>query len=169
MPGFCFAGQYKVTKVYDGNTIKVVGQGKTIRVRLVGIDAPEQGQPYYTQSKKHLSDLVLNRFITLRDLGAGPYKRLLGEVFLGGMNINLEMLEAGLTEVYRGVIPKNLDLYPYLEAEQRARDTETGVWSLGKRYISPGLWRKARKRMRRLKYGAEQSYGPSDPETQNLP
>ncbi|MES0350248.1 MAG: hypothetical protein ABUK19_05975 [Desulfobacteria bacterium] len=35
------AGQYEVTWVYDGDTIKAQGPEGEIRVRLMGIDAPE--------------------------------------------------------------------------------------------------------------------------------
>jgi endonuclease YncB( thermonuclease family) len=169
LPGLSVAGQYKVIKVYDGNTVKVMGQGKTLRVRLVGIDAPERGQPYHAESGKHLADLVLDRFVTLRDFNTGSSRRLLGEIFLKDVNINLEMLSAGLAEVYRGDITKELDIRAYFDAEAEARKAEVGVWSLGKRYVSPSVWRKARKRMHRLKYGSEPSYGTSDPGAQNLP
>jgi endonuclease YncB( thermonuclease family) len=36
-----FAGQFKVIKVYDGDTIKAEGYDIVFQVRLVGIDAPE--------------------------------------------------------------------------------------------------------------------------------
>ena len=35
-----FAGQFKVNRVTDGDTIKVTGNGSKITIRLVGIDAP---------------------------------------------------------------------------------------------------------------------------------
>ncbi len=168
-PALSFAAQYKVIKVYDGNTVKIMGQGKTLRVRLVGIDAPEKGQPYYTESGKYLADLVLDRFVAVRDFSTDTSKRLLGEVFIEGANINLEMLRAGLVEVYRGDIPKELDIRAYFDAEAEARNAKAGMWSLGERYISPGLWRKARKRMQKLKAGQERSYEASDPATHNLP
>ena len=168
-PSFSMAGQYKVTKVFDGNTVKVSGEGKTLRVRLVGIDAPEQGQPYSTQSRKHLADLVLDRTVFIRDFGKDPYKRWLGEVFLADTNVNIEMLRAGLVEVYRGAIPEKLDIIPYIEAEQEARNAEAGIWILGTRYISPGIWRRARKRMRALKSQAESSFEAPGSEAQDLP
>lgn len=40
-PTVSFAGQYRVTRVTDGDTIKVSRDGTTTTVRLVGIDAPE--------------------------------------------------------------------------------------------------------------------------------
>jgi len=38
-----FAGQFKVVRVYDGDTIKAVGHDIEIKVRLVGIDSPVKG------------------------------------------------------------------------------------------------------------------------------
>ncbi len=169
LPSFSLAGQYKVTKVFDGNTVKVSGQGKTLRVRLVGIDAPEKGQPYSTLSRKLLADLVLDRTVTIRDFGTDPYKRRLGEVFLADINVNIEMLKAGLVEVYQGEIPKKLDISPYIEAEQEARNAEAGMWVLGTSYVSPRLWRRARKRMHKLKSQPQLSYESPTSEAHDLP
>jgi endonuclease YncB( thermonuclease family) len=36
-----FAGQFRVTRVYDGDTIKAEGHDIEIKVRLAGIDTPE--------------------------------------------------------------------------------------------------------------------------------
>ena len=67
LPTLSLAGEFKVTRVYDGDTIKAEGYDIEIKVRLVGIDAPEAsrkkrepGQPYSQQSKKYLAGLVLN-------------------------------------------------------------------------------------------------------------
>ncbi len=47
------SGQFKVVRVYDGDTFKAVGHDIEIKVRLAGIDTPEtskrklqSGQPY---------------------------------------------------------------------------------------------------------------------------
>ena len=40
------AGQFKVTKVYDGDTVKAEGHDIEIKVRLVGIDAPIRERPF---------------------------------------------------------------------------------------------------------------------------
>ena len=37
-----FAGQFKVTRVYDGDTVKGKGHDVEIEVRLMGIDADER-------------------------------------------------------------------------------------------------------------------------------
>ena len=41
LPTLSLAAQFKVTRVYDGDTIKAELSGIEIKVRLVGIDAPE--------------------------------------------------------------------------------------------------------------------------------
>ena len=61
-----FAGQFKVTRVIVGDSLKAESQGYEITVRLVGIDSPETskkknepGQPFSQKAKIHLQKLVL--------------------------------------------------------------------------------------------------------------
>jgi endonuclease YncB( thermonuclease family) len=63
---------FMVVRVYDGGTIKAVGYDIEIKVRLVGIDAPETskgkrkpGQPFGRKAEKHLAALVLNKIVDL--------------------------------------------------------------------------------------------------------
>ncbi len=50
------------------------------------------------------------------------------------VDINLEMVKAGLAEVYRGNVPKKFNLLPYWQAEKEAREDKRGMWSLGNEY-----------------------------------
>jgi micrococcal nuclease len=122
---------------------------KDIRVRLVGIDAPEvshrkhePGQPFGQQAKKHLAGLVLNKVIEIKEYGKDRYGRILGLVFLDSKNVNLEMVKAGLAEAYRGKHPSGFDPAPYLQAEEEARAAKRGMWVQGDRYLSPRDWRR---------------------------
>ena len=106
-PTFSLAGQYKVIRVVDGDTVKAEGYDIEIKVRLLGIDAPETskskrdpGQSYSQQAKKHLAGLILNKVVEIKGYGLGPYNRILGVIYLNDKNINLEMVRAGLAEVY---------------------------------------------------------------------
>jgi len=143
------ADQFKITRVYDGDTVKAQGHDIEIIVRLVGIDAPETsrkkrepGQPYSQKAKKYLAGLVLNKTVDIKGYGLDRYNRILGVIYLNKKNINLEMVKTGLAEVYRGKPARGFDTEPYLEAEKRAREAKTGMWSLGDKYISPKDWRK---------------------------
>ena len=153
LSSFAFAGQFKITRVYDGDTVKAQGHDIEIKVRLVGIDAPETskkkrdpGQPYSQQAKKYLASVVLNKSVDIKGYGLDRYNRILGVMYLNNQNVNLEMVKTGLAEVYRGKPPKGFDTVPYLETEKRAREAKTGMWSLGDKYISPKDWRKMHRR-----------------------
>ena len=144
-----FAALYEVIRVADGDTITILRQGDKVRVRLVGIDAPETskskrdpGQPFSQKSKQHLAGLVLNKQVFVKSYGQDRYGRILGEVFLGDTNINLEMVKAGLAEMYRGRAAKGLDTGKYRRAEEAARREGRNIWSLGDRYVSPKAWRR---------------------------
>lgn len=143
---------FKVTKVFDGDTVQVQGEDLEFRIRMVAIDAPEtggskrKGQPYSQQAKKVLRQLVQGKNVRLKQYGTGGYNRILAEIFSRGQNINLTMVRRGLAEVYRGRLPKILDSAPYKKAEAYARRRRTGMWSQGKVYQSPKAWRKANPR-----------------------
>lgn len=146
------AGQFKVTRVYDGDTVKAVGHDIEIKVRLVSIDAPETkkgkhkpGQPFGQKAKKFLAGMVLNKIVDIKGYGLGRYNRILGVIFVDGKNVNLELVKAGLAEVYRGKPPRVFDLKPYLQAEAEAKKAKRGMWSLGVKYISPKVWRKRKR------------------------
>jgi endonuclease YncB( thermonuclease family) len=84
----------------------------------------------------------LNKVIDIKGYGLGRYNRILGEIYLRGSNINLEMVKQGLAEVYRGKPPRGFYLIPYRNAEREARESMRGMWSLGDKYVSPKQWRK---------------------------
>ncbi len=153
LPTASFAGQFKVNRVIDGDSIKAVGHDIEIKVRLVGIDAPERGrkkndpgQPFSTKATKFLAGLVLNKTVEIKGYGLDRYNRVLGVVFVNGTNVNLEMVKAGLAEVYRGKHPRLLNAKIYREAESEAKKAKRGLWALGDKYISPKEWRKMRRK-----------------------
>jgi len=150
LPLFSLAGQFRVTKVYDGYTVKAEGHDITIDIRLVGIDTPEtakgkrkSGQPYSQRAKKYLAGLVLNKTVDVKGYALGSDNRPLVVIYQNGKNINLEMVKAGLAEVYRGIAPHKFNLLPYWQAEKEAKDDLRGMWRLEDEYISPKDWRKS--------------------------
>ncbi len=103
------AGQFKVTRVYDGDTFKATGHDIEINVRLVGIDTPETkkgknkpGQPFGEKAKKFLARMVLNKQVFIKGYGLGPYNRILAVVYVDRKNVNLKLIKDGLAEVYQG-------------------------------------------------------------------
>jgi endonuclease YncB( thermonuclease family) len=69
---FSWAGQSKVVRVYDGDTLQAIGHGIEIMVRLVGIDAPERStgkqkseQPYSQHATEYPSTLILGEIVEI--------------------------------------------------------------------------------------------------------
>jgi endonuclease YncB( thermonuclease family) len=127
------AAQYKCTRVTDGDTITVTQNGFKTTIRLVGIDAPEKsrkkhepGQPFSQNSTKFLAGMILNKDVEVKNYGTDRYGRTLGVVYLDGKNVNLEMVKAGLAEVYRGKPAPGFDNGPYQNSEDAARCAGNG-------------------------------------------
>lgn len=143
------AETYKVVRVYDGDTITIIDNGQKQSIRLVGIDTPEKSrkkhepeQPYSQQATKYLAKLVLDKRVFIKSFWTDNYGRVLGVVYAGNTNVNLEMVRMGYAEVYRGAPAKGLDSNTYWAAENEARRQKLNIWSLGDRYISPRDWRR---------------------------
>lgn len=150
--GIAHAGQFKVMRIYDGDTLRAKGYDIEFKVNLIGIDAPEiaikkneSSQPYGQKAKKFLADMVLDKKVFIKGYGTDRYNRVLGVVFIGGKNVNLEMIKAGLAEFDRSKRSKLFDPMPYQLAATAAKQAEEGMWSLGDSYVSPREWRRMQK------------------------
>lgn len=131
-----------VTKVMDGDTIKVTCDGEEVKVRLANIDAPEKKQPFGIDSKKMLENLCLNQDAKILGSSKGRYKRLIAEVQCKGINVNRKLVESGLAWVYRDY---NKDAQ-ILCLEYQARHHEKGLWAQ-KNPVAPWDFRKKKKAM----------------------
>ena len=99
--------EYRLVRASDGDSFVLKdGNGRTIRVRLYGIDAPESRQPYGKQSKAHLLSLIQNRPLRLKTMYLDNYKRTVSLVYLADKNgidelsVNQRQVQAGMAWVY---------------------------------------------------------------------
>jgi endonuclease YncB( thermonuclease family) len=110
--------------VLDGDSIRVLHGRDTVEVRLEGIDAPEHRQEFAERAKKTLSDLVYDRKVEVSGSTTDNFGRRLGRVFVGGLDVNLEMVRRGLAWHY-----KRYSSDPALaDAETAARARRAGLW-----------------------------------------
>ena len=123
----------RVVGVSDGDTITVlVGGHESVKVRLVGIDAPEKAQPFGAVSKRNLSDHVYGKSVTVETTKKDRYGRVLGRVLINGTDVCLEQIRAGLAwhyKQYANEQPEGLR-QSYSAAEQQARQGKVGLWSV---------------------------------------
>ena len=86
----------KLIRVLDGDTIDLDCPGGLTRVRLWGMDAPEQGQhPWGRQASQALLALLEQREVSLRVRDRDRYGRTVAQVFSSAGDVALAMLRAG--------------------------------------------------------------------------
>jgi len=114
--------------VADGDTFSTLG-GDVIR--LLGVDAPEHGEPFSQQAKRRLRQLVVGREVDLAyDVEkTDRYGRLLCHVYADGVWVNRTLVSEGLASVY--IVRPNLGKTAELvSAQKAARAKKAGIWSL---------------------------------------
>lgn len=114
----------RVVKVSDGDTIRVLQNKKEFKIRFFGIDAPEKDQAFGQKSKQKLSDLILGKEIKVLWNKRDQYRRYLGVVYLGELNINKEMVRYGLAWAYR----RYSNDPEMIELEKFAKEKKIGLW-----------------------------------------
>lgn len=118
-----------VEAVSDGDSLVLQG-GE--RVRLLGLDAPEAGQPGADTSRGYLEKLLLGKQVRLEkdQTNRDRYGRLLRYVFLDGELVNARLVQDGYA-VSRFYPPdgRYRELLERLEKEAEA--ARRGLWAVG--------------------------------------
>jgi endonuclease YncB( thermonuclease family) len=122
----------KVIKISDGDTIAVLdSNNQKHKIRLKGIDAPENQQTFGDISTQSLAELVYDKEVVVSWNKKDKYYRILGKVIVDGRDINYEQLKKGLAWYYKQY-EKDLnddDKQRYSEAEVLARNYGLGLWA----------------------------------------
>jgi micrococcal nuclease len=89
-----------VTYIVDGDTLDIVDN----RIRLSLVNTPERGQEGYTEAKKLVQNLCLNKKGEV-DIDDGQrrgdrYGRDVGIVYCDGINVNKALIENNLAVIY---------------------------------------------------------------------
>ena len=130
-PAQIWAVEYEeavVTRVIDGDTIEIEG-GE--RVRYIGIDTPEVGEPYYQEATEANRNLVEGKRVRLeKDVDdRDEYGRLLRYVWIYHTMVNAELVRLGYAYSYS--YRPNIRYQEYiLQVEKEAREQKRGLWSL---------------------------------------
>lgn len=115
----------KVIGVSDGDTIKVLVNKETVKVRLEGIDAPESGQSYGKKAKEALAEMVAGKIVTVKKTGTDRYKRTLGIVIVGDVDANAKLIEDGWAWHFK----KYNNEERLAKLEDAARKAKRGLWA----------------------------------------
>lgn len=126
-----------VTRVVDGDTFWVLDGNEEVKIRLIGIDAPESRNTgrkqigYYGQeAKEYLTEQLAEKKVKL-ELDVDPYDqygRTLAYVYLtDGTFLNAELVKQGYAMVM--TVPPNVKFAElFVKLQREARENNKGLW-----------------------------------------
>lgn len=141
----------KVVRVVDGDTLKVMIEGRIVSVRLIGVDTPESKANKKAKKDAARSSQDIKTMVSLGKAAVGftksivnpgdivdieqdvqphdRYGRLLAYVYLkSGKMLNEEIIAAGFASVM--TIPPNVRHQErFLRAYRAAREERRGLWA----------------------------------------
>lgn len=132
-------------RVSDGDTVTLqMPDGTMERIRLRGIDAPENGQDFGKVSERELRGLIHEKEVRLVSDGRDRYDRIIGKLYLGDLYVNLEMVRRGCAWYYPHYTPNEPDLQA---AQDDAKSAGRGLW-VQRSPLPPWEWRKMNRERR---------------------
>ncbi|PIC88601.1 thermonuclease [Sporosarcina sp. P21c] len=129
----------ELVKTIDGDTIKIMYEGKEENVRYLLIDTPETNhpwlgkQPYGQQAKVRNQELLQKGQLEIEfDVGGkyDKYGRLLAYIYIDGKSVQEQLLKEGLARVAYVYPPNTRHLDAFEKAEQQAKKSGIGIWTL---------------------------------------
>ena len=130
---------YKVTAVVDGDTIKVLVDGKTETVRLIGVDTPETKDPrkpvqcFGIEASNFSKKSLLSQSVRLvqddSQQNRDKYGRLLRYIYLSdGTLFNQLLIASGYAYEYTYNVPYNFQT-DFKAAAADAQLNQVGLWN----------------------------------------
>ena len=128
----------KVLSITDGDTIKVLVDGKEESIRFLLVDTPETShprlgkQPFGEEAKAFTANMLegktaqLEKDVSERD----KYGRFLAYVYVDGKSVQEELLKNGLARVAYVYPPNTKHVDRYYEIQKEAQNRAVGIWSI---------------------------------------
>jgi micrococcal nuclease len=127
----------EVVGVSDGDTIKVLKNGRAVKIRLAEIDCPESGQDFGKVAKRETSK-IYGSVVNVRPVAKDRYRRVVAHIYLeDGTNWNEHLVAVGLAWQYK-YYSKSQRLN---ELERNAKASKIGLWR-AKSPVPPWKWRR---------------------------
>lgn len=126
---------YRVVRVIDGDTVMMVNErdGREVRLRIWGIEAPEPGGCYAEESGSALEEMLSDK-PEVEIFGYDGFGRILARMFIDDTDIGKKMVEIGAATAYDAASVHD-DLKPSSEyvnelmvVEEMARERNAGIW-----------------------------------------
>lgn len=132
-----YTNWYVVSRVIDWDTIDIIRSGDTVRIRLIGIDAPEYNSTrnvndcFWKEATEFLTNKVKDKYINLEYDNSqwtyDKYGRELAYLFLWSENINKSLIEWWYAHEYTYNKPYKYTL-DFNSISKIAKEKQLGLW-----------------------------------------
>ena len=121
----------KVDRVSDGDTfLMITAEGVPQKVRMLYIDSPERGRPFYKRSKQMLTELIEKKTVKADCTWLDSFNRHLCVVFFGEENINRTMIARGGAWLHPKYYDAAKDPAQLVSVQEQARQGKVGLWGI---------------------------------------
>ena len=122
------AWQGRVRSVPDGDSLTVERAGRTVKIRLYGIDSPEYRQPGWLEARDFTRRLVSGRSVEIEQMDRDNDGPVVALVVRDGVLVNRELVRAGHAWQYPRYC-RSRDLCTEMASLQdTARAERLGLW-----------------------------------------
>lgn len=129
----------RLLRVVDGDTLRIRIPGyEETRFRLSSVDAPERDQPFGDAATDCLDDVLSAGTITASVQKRDRYGRLVGNLFVDGQRVDVQLVTLGCAWWYSRYAPASLSL---ALAQQKAKSSAIGLWA-NAQPVKPEDWRR---------------------------
>ena len=133
-----------VVAVASGDRLTLRMANRGVVVRLAGIDAPEQGQPYGNRARKSLAMMTFGRRARVVATGDEHNGELVARLYVADVDVNAEMVRLGHAWAEREATPD----FELLRLEREAKGRRRGLWA-SDGHIAPWQWRAGKRAVER--------------------
>jgi len=139
----------RVVEVNDGDVITIFNLNRTVRVKLLAVDAPERDQAFGEVAKKHLGELVYDKSVLVEYWGIASDGSLVGRVTVNSVDVGAQMIRDGAAwfDASNQEHLSASDREVYQQSELAARNEKRGLWQ-AENPVSPWEFAKAKAQRR---------------------
>ena len=124
-------------RIVDGDTFWVTNlrDGSEWKVRLWGVNAPDQGKCYFDEATKILEKELAGKNLSFEKFGRDDYGRILAKVYADGVNVEEILVATGAAvaydakDVHDELRPSKEYVDSLKKIEDKAKSESLGMWS----------------------------------------